>query len=218
MSKIFTEHTRMLPESPETAFVTPGYLPVSAIMISVYDHDTKIPNIMPAVGWGWLNRHPFLVGVCVNTMGYNNDYYPRGTHPILMKTRDFVLNIPDESLRDKVTRCGQLSRAKDPKVDKFKEAGFTAGKSVKINSPHIVECPISYECILNDVYQMGSHDLFIGEVVGCHTAGKVVDVQTVHGNDQISMECEDGSVKTFEWSTLLREKGVEVADGGERLK
>lgn len=205
MAKVYTEHTRKLPESPEMAFPTPGYLPVSAIMISVADPDTGIPNIMPAVGWGWLNRHPLIIGVAVNTQDYNNDYFPRGTHPILMKVRDFVLNIPTEELRDKVTRCGELSRHKDPKVDKFKEAGLTAGQSRKINSPYIVECPISYECILVDVIQMGSHDLFMGEVVGCFTDGEVLEVQTVHGEDKISMKRDDGSILTLEWSTLLRE-------------
>ena len=204
MAKVYTEHTRKLPESPEMAFPTPGYLPVSAIMISVADPDTGIPNIMPAVGWGWLNRHPFLVGVAVNTMDYNNDYFPRGSHPILTRTRDFALNIPTEDLRDKVTRCGELSRHKDPMVDKFKEAGLTAGPGRKINSPHIVECPISYECTLYDVVEMGSHDLFIGEVVGCFTDGEVVEVVTEHGNDSITMKCPDGKVKTLEWSTLLK--------------
>ena len=218
MAKVYTKHERTIPDSPDKAFVTPGYLPVSAIMISMYDHDTKIPNIMPAVGWGWLNRHPFIVGVSVNTMDYNNDYYPRGSHPILTKTRDFALNIPTESLREQVSLCGRLSRHKDPMVDKFKEAGLTAGPGERINSPHIVECPISYECVLVDIVKMGSHDLFMGEVVGCFTDGKVVDVQTIHGNDQISMECDDGSTKTLEWSTLLREKDTTVGDSDTRLK
>jgi len=156
------------------------------------------------VGWGWLNRHPLILGVAINTTDYNNDYYPRGSHPILMKTRDFVINIPTEDLRDKVTRCGELSRHKDPTVDKFKEAGLTAGPGKNINSPHIVECPISYECILVDVVPLGSHDLFLGEVLGCHTEGEVVDVQTLHGEDHIKLKQDDGSVMTLEWSTLLR--------------
>jgi len=206
MAKVYTEHGRFLPQSPKEAFPTPGYLPVSAIMVSVADFETGIPNIIPAVGWGFLNRHPLMLGVAINTTDYNNDYYPRGSHPIMTKTRDFVINIPDESLRDKVTRCGELSRHKDPKVDKFGEAGLTAGPGRRINSPHIVECPISYECILNSIVPMGSHDLFLGEVVGCFTDGEVVDVQTVHGNDHISMKRPDGKTVTFEWSTLIKRR------------
>ncbi len=204
MAKVYTEHDRFLPKTPEEPFPTPGYLPVSAIMISVADPDTGIPNIMPAVGWGWLNRHPFIVGVAVNTMDYNNDYFPRGTHPILMKVRDFALNLPTEDLRDKITRCGELSRHKDPTVDKFKEAGLTPGPGRRINSPHIVECPINYECVVVDIIHLGSHDLFLGEVVGCFTDGEVLEVETIHGDDHISMKRDDGSILKLEWSTLLK--------------
>ncbi|MBT4483921.1 MAG: flavin reductase family protein [Candidatus Latescibacteria bacterium] len=204
MAKFYTEHDRRLPKTPDEPFSSPGYLPVSAIMISVADPETGIPNIMPAVGWGWLNRDPMLLGVAVNTKDYNNDYFPRGTHPILKRTMDFALNLPTEDLRDSVTRCGELSRHKDPAVDKFKEAGLTPGPGRRIKSPHIVECPINYECVVYGIYNMGSHDLFVGEVVGCFTDGEVVEVQTLQGRDNISMKLEDGSIQTIEWTTLLR--------------
>ena len=204
MAKHYTSHDRSIPKSYDEAFPTPGYLPVSAIMISVADPDTGIPNIMPAVGWGFLNRHPLLLGVAVNVQDYNKDYYPRGTHPILKKTMDFALNIPTEDLREKVTEAGRLSRHKDATVDKFKAVGFTAGPGKNIKSPHIVECPINYECKVYGICNMGSHDLFLGEVVGCFTDGKVIDVKTLHGDDHISMQKEDGSILTLSWSTLLK--------------
>jgi flavin reductase (DIM6/NTAB) family NADH-FMN oxidoreductase RutF len=205
MSRHYTEHDRTLPDAPDTAFNTPGYIPVSAIMISVADPDTGIPNIMPAVGWGFLNRHPLLLGVAVNTTDYNNDYYPRGTHPILKRTMDFAINIPTEDQRDIVTTCGQLSRHKDPSVDKFKEAGLTPGPGRRIKSPHIVECPINYECVVHGIYNMGSHDLFMGEVVGCFTEGEVMECVTAEGSDRITMKRPDGSVLSLTWSTMLQD-------------
>ncbi|MFC1692972.1 flavin reductase family protein [Candidatus Latescibacterota bacterium] len=204
MTKFYTEHDRHIPQTPEEPFPTPGYLPVSVIMISVADPITGIPNIMPAVGWGWLNRDPMLVGVAVNTKDYNNDYYPRGTHPLLKKTMDFALNIPSEDLRDKITENGRLSRHKDPTVDKFRETGLTPGPGRRIKSPHIVECPISYECVMHAIYNMGSHDLFLGEVVGCFTEGEVIECETVEGCDHITMKREDGSNVTYEWQTLIK--------------
>jgi len=206
MAKVYTSHDRSVPKSFEEPFPTPGYLPVSAIMISVADPVTGIPNIMPAVGWGWLNRDPLIIGVAVNTKDYNKDYYPRGTHPLLINCMDFALNLPTEDLRDKVTRCGELSRHKDPNVDKFKEAGLTAGPGRNIKSPHILECPINYECKVIAIYNMGSHDLFMGEVVGCFTDGEVVECQTLQGCDHITMRRNDGSLLTLEWNTLLRKK------------
>ncbi|MCE5252138.1 flavin reductase family protein [bacterium] len=206
MAKFYTPHDRRLPRTPEEPFPTPGYLPVSAVMISVADPITGIPNIIPVVGWGWLNRLPLIIGVAVNTKDYNNDYYPRGSHQLLINAMDFALNIPTEDLREKVTECGRLSRHKDPTVDKFKGAGLTAGPGKNIKSPHIVECPINYECKVIALYNMGSHDLFMGEVVGCFTDGEVVEVKTLQGEDFITMKRDDGSMLTLEWNTLLREK------------
>jgi hypothetical protein len=51
---------------------------------------------------------------------------------------------------------------------------------------------------------MGSHDLFLGEVVGCFTDGKIIEIITREGNDRITMQRDDGSLSVFEWQTLLR--------------
>ncbi len=206
MSKVFTDHSRKLPQSFDEAFPTPGYLPVSAIMVSVADPDSGVPNIIPLTGWGFLNRHPLIIGIAINTTEYNKDYYVRGSLELLHKVRDFVVNVPTESLRDAITTTGRLSRHKDPKVDKFKEAGLTAGPGLKINSPHIVECPINYECVVVGVVHQGSHDLFLGEVVGCHTDGKIVSCQTSYGNDHVLMEKEDGSTLKLVWQTLMKQE------------
>jgi flavin reductase (DIM6/NTAB) family NADH-FMN oxidoreductase RutF len=204
--KHYTPHDRSVPQSHDEAFVTPGYVPVSAALISVADLDSGVPNIMPLVAWGWYNRHPFLIGVSICVKEYNKNYYERGTYEIMRKSMNFALNIPTEKLRDKVTRSGELSRHKDPKVDKFKELGLTALPGIRIKSPHIAECPLSFECEVRTIVNLGSHDLFLGEVVGCVSDGEITEVKTVHGDDQISMKREDGSTLTLEWSTLMREK------------
>ncbi|MBT3272709.1 MAG: flavin reductase family protein [Spirochaetales bacterium] len=206
MKKHYTPHDRSVPQSAEEPFKTPGYVPVSAALISVADTDTGIPNIMPLVAWGWYNRHPFLIGVSICVKEYNKNYFERGTYEIMRKTMDFALNIPTEKLRDKITRSGELSRKKNPKVDKFTELGLTALPGQRIKSPHIAECPLSYECEVRAIVNLGSHDLFLGEVVGCVSDGEIIEVQTVHGNDNITMKREDGSKLTLEWSTLMKVK------------
>lgn len=202
MSKVYTPHDRSLPQTPDEVFETPGMLPVSVIVVSVADPDSGVPNIMPAVGWGFLNRHPLTLGVAVNTRHMNNDYYPRGTHSLLLKVKDFALNIPTEDLREQISRCGELSRHKDPTVDKFKETGLTPGPGRNITSPHIVECPINYECKLLGVHSLGSHDLFLGEVVGCFTDGEVTATELREGEDAIAMKLEDGRVERIRWKTI----------------
>ncbi len=206
MAKVYTEHDRSLPKSNDEPFPTPGYLPVSAVLVSVADPDGGVPNIIPLTGWGFLNRLPLMLGIAINTTNYNKDYYLRGSLELLRKTMDFALNIPTEGMRDAITKTGSLSRYKDPKVDKFKEAGLTAGSGARIKSPHIVECPINYECVVRAIIPQGSHDLFLGEVVGCHTDGKIVSCQTSYGNDHILMEREDGSSLKLVWQTLMKEE------------
>jgi flavin reductase (DIM6/NTAB) family NADH-FMN oxidoreductase RutF len=202
MAKKYAAHDRSMPAAFEESFHTPGMLPVSAIMVSVADAETGIPNILPAVGWGWLCRLPLLLGVSVCTEDLNADYYPRGSHPLLIKTGDFALNIPTLDLTDQISKCGELSRHKDPRVDKFKEAHLTPGPGINITSPHILECPINYECKVSSVHSLGSHDLVIGEVVGCFTDGEVFAVETNKGEDAIGMKCDDGSIVNVFWKTL----------------
>ena len=100
MAKVYTEHDRRIPKTPDEAFPTPGYLPVSAVMVSVADSDSGVPNIIPLTGWGFLNRLPLMLGIAINTTYYNNDYYLRGSLELLRKSMDFVLNVPTESMRD----------------------------------------------------------------------------------------------------------------------
>ncbi len=202
MAKKYTAHDRSVPLGVDESFHTPGMLPVSAIMISVADKESGIPNILPAVGWGWLCRLPLLLGVSVCTQDLNADYYPRGSHPLLLKTGDFALNIPTLDLTDQISKCGELSRHKDPKVDKFKEANLTPCPGKNISSPHILECSINYECKISSVHNLGSHDLVIGEVVGCFTDGEVFALDTSKGEDAIGMKCDDGSIVNIFWKTL----------------
>ena len=205
MEKHYSPHDRSLPKSFDEPFTTPGYLPVSAALISVADADTGIPNIMPLVGWGFLNRLPLYLGVAISVKEYNADYYVRGTYELLRKTMDFALNIPTDRLREEVSETGRLSRHKDPTVDKFKETGLTPLPGKRIQSPHIAECPINYECQIRSIVNMGSHDLFLGEVVGAFTDGTIETVEIDEGYDRILMRRDDGTVLTLEWTTLVHE-------------
>jgi flavin reductase (DIM6/NTAB) family NADH-FMN oxidoreductase RutF len=207
MEKAYTPFQDKLPESYDDEFPPlPGYLPVSAALIAVADPDSGVPNIMPLIAWSFINRYPLTLGISVCVKDYNFNYFVRGTYDLLIKTMDFTLNIPSEKLKDAITRSGELSRSKDPTCDKFKEIGLTPGKSRQIKSPHIMECPISYECVVRSIVHLGSHDLFLGHVVGCFTDGQVVDVQTLEGKDHITMMVPGEKPLTLEWSTLLKER------------
>lgn len=67
-----------------------------------------------------------------------------------------------------------------------------------------MECPVSYECVIRAIVPQGSHDLFLGEVVGCHTNGKIVEDITEEEKRFITFEREDGSRYRLCWNTLAQ--------------
>jgi len=89
----------------------------------------------------------------------------RHSHNIIKQSMEFVINIPIANMLDKVEICGTKS-GKD--IDKWKECNFTKGQSKIVNAPHIEECPVSLECKVVQIIELGSHDLFLGEVVAIH--------------------------------------------------
>ena len=203
MAKVYTPHGRNVPPRGEE-FETPGFLPVTPALISVLDTETGIPNIMPSVGWGSLNRLPFYLGVAVNVQEITGDYFKRGTHELLIRSCDFALNVPTDRVREAVSACGKLSRAKDTQIDKFKETGLTPLPGKRIRSPHIAECPINYECKIREVVSMGSHDLFLGEVVGCFTDGVVQPGRSsTKGHSRIELVRDDGGTTVLEFQGMV---------------
>lgn len=90
----------------------------------------------------------------------------------MKNTGDFVVNIPSADLIEATRLCGTKS-GKD--IDKFAAAHLTAEPSTKVTSPMIKECPINIECRTKQVISLGSHDLFIGEVVAVHIDDSMLD-------------------------------------------
>ncbi len=199
MSDVFIEHDRTVPPY-DGQFPTPGFFSASAVMVSVAAPN-GVPNIIPLTGWGFLNRLPLQFGIAICVDEYTKDYFRRASLDMLKWSMDFCLNFPHNGLSDVITQCGSTTR-NNPDIDKFKEAGVTPGKSVKIKSPFIVECPVSYECIVRSIVPQGSHDLFLGEVVGCHTNGKIVENVIDEEIQKVVFEREDGSRYQLTWKSL----------------
>ena len=68
-------------------------------------------------------------------------------------------------------------------VDKFKELGLTKEKGFIVNSPMIKECPINIECKVRQIIHLGTHDMFIGEVVGVYA-----DEEVIYSDGEIDYE------------------------------
>lgn len=85
----------------------------------------------------------------------------RHSHSIITSSGEFVVNIPSQDMLRAVDYCGMVS-GRD--IDKFVAAGLTVGPGATVQTPHVVEAPVSLECRLRQVIPLGSHDLFVGEV------------------------------------------------------
>ena len=127
--------------------------PVMLISASYEDKESII-----TLAWGGTScSDPPYVAIAIRKERFSYD--------LISKSKEFVINIPTADLKEYVELCGTKS-GKD--CDKWTECNFTKGKSVSIKTPYIEECPVSMECKLHQIIELGSHDLFIGEVVALH--------------------------------------------------
>lgn len=145
-----------------------GLCPVPVVLVSCIDLETNRPNII-TVGWvGVVCSKPPLVSISIRPS--------RFSHKLIEKTGDFALNIPSTSHVAEVDFCG-IESGRD--IDKFEKTGFTPQNSTIISSPLINECLLNLECIVNDMLHLGSHSLFIGEIVKVHASKSILEEDCV---------------------------------------
>lgn len=131
--------------------------PVPVVLVSCLDREFGRANVITIAWCGIVASNPPLISVSIRPS--------RHSHKLIMAEREFVINIPSRDILKETDLCGALS-GKD--TDKMKRCGFTPVQASKISSPMIKECPVNIECRLKDVLKLGSHDMFIGEVVAAH--------------------------------------------------
>ena len=95
----------------------------------------------------------------------------RNSYPTIKESGEFVINLADESMLKTADFCGNNS-GRD--IDKFKACGITAEKCEHIAAPMIAECPISIECRVSDTLSLGSHDMFVADVLAVHIAPELM--------------------------------------------
>jgi flavin reductase (DIM6/NTAB) family NADH-FMN oxidoreductase RutF len=121
-------------------------------------------NIITIAWVGVLCSNPPQMGIGVRS--------GRHSHKLIQETGEFVINLPDEGMLDEVEYCGFTS---GQEVDKFEERNLTSGPGSVVQAPIITECPINIECRVCHTLSLGSHDLFVGEVVGVQVSQDVLD-------------------------------------------
>ncbi|MGD9639338.1 MAG: flavin reductase family protein [Alphaproteobacteria bacterium] len=140
--------------------------PIPPALISCGDMEK--PNVLTIAWTGIINSDPAMTYISVRPS--------RFSHKIITNTKEFVINLPNESLLRAVDYCGVKS---GEKFDKFKDMQLTPEKSNIINTPMIAESPLSLECRVKDIITLGSHDMFLSEIVAVNVDESLIDKKGV---------------------------------------
>ena len=137
--------------------------PLPVVMVSVADKEGK-SNIITIAWTGTVCSNPPMVSISVRPERYSYD--------IIKETGEFVINLTTKELTYATDYCGVKS-GRD--VDKFKEMGLTALPGKEVKAPLIGESPVNIECKVTQMLPLGSHDMFLAEVVAVHVDEKYID-------------------------------------------
>lgn len=137
--------------------------PVPAAMISMADKDGN-QNIITVSWTGTICTNPAMVYISVKP--------ERHSYKILEETKEFVINLTTEYLARATDFCGVKS-GRD--IDKFKLTKLTAEEAKFVKAPLIKESPVNIECKVKEIVPLGSHSMFVAEVLAIHADEAYID-------------------------------------------
>jgi flavin reductase (DIM6/NTAB) family NADH-FMN oxidoreductase RutF len=148
----------------EKEFWKPGNMlyPIPAVMVSCGSFEK--PNIITIAWTGTICTNPAMVSISIRKERYSYD--------IIKENKEFVINLVTRDLLKEADYCGVKS-GRD--VDKFKAMKLTPFKGNNVSVPLIGESPVNIECVVKDVLPLGSHDMFLAEVVSVAVDKKFMD-------------------------------------------
>lgn len=122
------------------------------------------PNVLTVAWTGIVNSEPAMTYISVRPSRYS--------HELISENREFVINLTTAKTLKAADFCGVKS-GRD--VNKFAEAGLTPVAATAVKAPLIEESPLSLECRVTEVKSLGSHDMFLAEIVAVDVADEYLD-------------------------------------------
>lgn len=146
-------------------FWKPGNMlyPVPPVMVSCTRKNER-PNIITVAWCSTINTLNPMLSISVRPERYSYD--------ILKETKEFVVNLTTKDLVFAADYCGVKSGRE---VDKFEKMHLTPCVSKVVNAPGIEESPVNIECKVVEIKELGSHHMFISEVVSVSVDDKYMD-------------------------------------------
>lgn len=137
--------------------------PLPAVMVSVADRAGNA-NIITVAWTGTVCTNPPMLSISVRPT--------RFSHHMIEETGEFVVNLTTKKLAYATDYCGVKSGRE---IDKWKEMRLTPVPSDIVKAPCIGESPVNIECRVSETKKLGSHDLFLAEVVAVHVDDHYMD-------------------------------------------
>jgi flavin reductase (DIM6/NTAB) family NADH-FMN oxidoreductase RutF len=124
-------------------------------------------NVMTVSWLGTICSDPPMVYISVRP--------GRNSYGIIKKNGEFVINLTTVEMAEVTDWCGVKSGRE---LDKFKESGLTPIPAKVVNCPVVAESPVSIECKVKEVRPLGTHDMFIADVVNIMADDQYIDPKT----------------------------------------
>ncbi len=137
--------------------------PLPAVMVSC-QREGERPNIITLAWAGTICSDPVMLSVSIRKERYS--------HGIIMETKEFAVNLTTKELVFATDYCGVRSGRE---VDKFREMKLNPAPSTHIKAPGIAESPVNLECVVEEVRELGTHDMFIARVVAVNVDDRYMD-------------------------------------------
>jgi len=137
--------------------------PLPVVMVSMADRDGKF-NIITIAWAGTVCTKPPMVSISVRPERYS--------YPVLKETGEFVVNLTTRELAFATDFCGVRS-GRD--IDKFRALRLTPLEADQVRAPLIAESPVNIECRVRQIMPLGSHDMFLADVLAVHADEKYMD-------------------------------------------
>lgn len=140
--------------------------PVPVVLVSCGGTKGARPNLITIAWVGSVCSDPPMLSIAVRPERYS--------HAIIRATGEFVVNVPSADQAKVTDWCGVVS-GRD--MDKFAGAGLTPAPGRKVACPIVMECPLNIECRIRKSLELGSHTLFLAEVLAVHVSAQLVDAR-----------------------------------------
>lgn len=176
--------------------------PLPAVMVSCSENGKN--NIITVAWTGTVCTNPPMLSISVRP--------ERFSHGMIERTGEFAVNLATKGLVRACDYCGVKS-GRD--TDKFQAAGLTACRADYIGAPLIAESPVNIECRVKQILRLGSHDMFLAEVLGVH-----VDRRYINTKGKLELEKAEPVVYShgeyYGLGEMLGTFGYSVKKAGER--